>query len=306
MKQDQRRRNGWIGALLLVLVGITGLHAQAQPAGLPTPDVSALRPWYDMVSWTYDAGPGQLSMVVKPTGAPPQLHRGFVMRYFDAAGHDVVAVNFTQLIPLGYNTPAGQEERISGGAPTAEQARRVSTVAVYRILDDGSMAGPPPPTGAARRTPAPPPAGSSAAKAPPANSPAAAGCSFAAPPAVTAHTPFSQLLLKRLLYDRYAFETNTGGLSSPSRLGLSYLTLQNRASYPNTVTVVPGRGAQRKQSGAPVNATIYPFHASYIVCRQFANTTTQTRYDSNFVCFQASNGNWDCAADGVPKITHLP
>ncbi|MDQ6759733.1 MAG: hypothetical protein M3Z32_07700 [Acidobacteriota bacterium] len=77
-------------------------------------------------------------------------------------------------------------------------------------------------------------------------------------------------------------------------------------TYPevkSSVTVVPGRGAQRKQDGAPVNEKIYPFKAKYIVCRKYSRIT-RTQYESDFVCFLDRGGNWSCPVDGVPKITH--
>jgi hypothetical protein len=130
-------------------------------------------------------------------------------------------------------------------------------------------------------------------------------CSFDTYPEVKSSMKFSETFIKAELYERYKFEMNTGGLTSPLAVGLKFLNIQTGSPYTNTVTVVPGRGAQRKQDGAPVNEKIYPFKAKYIVCRKYSKEITRTQYESDFVCFLDRGGNWSCPVDGVPKITHL-
>lgn len=137
------------------------------------------------------------------------------------------------------------------------------------------------------------------------NSDADGDCSFEKYPALGSSNRFSEALVKSALYGSYSFETDTGGLSSPLAVGITFLKIQILNSYTNTVTIVPGRGAQRKHDGAPVGATIYRFHAKYIVCRKYSNATRRTQYESDNVCFKAKNGNWDCPVDSVPQITEL-
>ena len=137
------------------------------------------------------------------------------------------------------------------------------------------------------------------------NSDANADCSFEKYSALGSAGKFSEALIKSALYERYSFETETGGLSSPLAVGETFLNIKLLGSYTNTVTVIPGRGAQRKHDGAPVGATIYRFHAKYIVCRKYKNATRRTQYESDNVCFKAKNGNWDCPVDSVPQITEL-
>lgn len=131
------------------------------------------------------------------------------------------------------------------------------------------------------------------------------GCSFEKYPQVKSSMKFSEALVKAELYERYAFEVNTGSLTSPLAVGLTFLDIQIKSPYTNTVTVVPGRGPQRKQDGAPANARIYPFKAKYIVCKKYSKEVTRTQYESDFVCFTDKGGNWNCPVDSVPKITHF-
>lgn len=89
---------------------------------------------------------------------------------------------------------------------------------------------------------------------------------------------FSETIIKRLLYERYSYETSGGSLTSSKQVGVTPINIHTLPSYTNTVTVVAGRGAQRKYDGAPVNATIYPFIAHYVVCKQIGGETIQTTY----------------------------
>ena len=77
-------------------------------------------------------------------------------------------------------------------------------------------------------------------------------CSYEKYPALGSSDKFSEALIKSALYERYSFETETGGLSSPLDVGETFLNIKLLGSYTNAVTVVPGRGAQRKHDGAPV------------------------------------------------------
>lgn len=279
-------------AIVCLLIVITAFDINAQT--LPEPDFTAIKEWYNIVKWTYEST-GQINIIVSPKNEGPQTHRFFIMRYFDEDGIDVVDTHYTQIIGLGYNTPPSQREKVYAGAPEEYNLKKVKSVAVYRLLEDGSIV---PQTSSAKKD------GASVIKAknPTAvntNNNTPVDCSFNVQPQSKAGTPFSQALIKSLIYERYSFEVNTGGLSSPNKVGVTYLSIQQSSSYTN------GGGVHRPQSGAPPNAVIYPFSAKYIVCKQYKNAVTRTQYESNFVSFKANNGNWDCAVDGVPKITNL-
>ncbi|MEP6669004.1 MAG: hypothetical protein ABJF10_07630 [Chthoniobacter sp.] len=130
-------------------------------------------------------------------------------------------------------------------------------------------------------------------------------CSFEKYPALGSGGTFSEALVKSGLYERFSFEKDTGGLSSPLDVGVTLLSFQPGNTFTNTVTVNPARGAERKFDGAPVNATIYRFHAQYIVCRKFSNATRRTQFDGENVMFKAANGNWACVRNGDQHPTDL-
>ena len=165
---------------------------------------------------------------------------------------------------------------------------------VIRPLDDGGEANTPP----EKANPPTPTADAD-------NFGADGDCDYQKYPALGAGGRFSETLIKNALYERFGYETDTGGLSSPLAVGVTFLNIKLGGSYTNTVTVVPGRGAQRRYDGAPVNATIYQFHAKYIVCRKYKNTTRRTQYDGENVCFKAANGNWECPPNGDQHTTDL-
>ena len=288
---------------LLIFLGSPG-KATAQDARLPNPDFSEMEKWYQVLGWTYEKY-GTIKMDIQAKNNPPQTNRVFVFKYFDKDNKEMGGYT---IMGVGYSTPKGQVEHVEAYGISEDKIKNVKSIAVYRLNDDGSYTGPAIAT--VKQTPVPavrtpgnvPPA----AKDETVNANAqAAGCNFNVLPALNSRAPFSEALVKSALYERYSFEANTGGLSSPLAVGLTFLNIKLLNSYTNTVTVVPGRGAQRKHDGAPVNATIYRFHAKYVVCKKYNNATTRTQYESDNVCFKATNGNWACAVDGVPKIVHL-
>jgi hypothetical protein len=200
------------------------------------------------------------------------------------------------IMGVGYSTPKGQVEHVESYGISEDKIKTITSIAAYRVNDDGTYTGP---AVAAKQNPAPVvnTGGNSNATV--------AGCNFTALPALNSQAPFSEALAKSALYERYSFEVNTGGLSSPLAIGITFNSINILNSYTNTVTVVPGRGAQRKHDGAPVNAIIYRFHAKYIVCKKYNNAITRTQYESDNVCFKAANGKWACAVDGVPQVVQL-
>ncbi|MEP6673887.1 MAG: hypothetical protein ABJA78_01985 [Ferruginibacter sp.] len=285
---------------LVVVVFISiFLAGKAKAQTLPEPDFTTIKEWYNIIKWTYDHS-GQINIIVSPKNDGPQTHRFFIMRYFDEDGLDIVDTHYTQIIGLGYNTAPGQNEKVYAGAPEEYKLKKVTSVAIYRILEDGSIVPQAAPAKKNRTSsntvPQP-----DKKELPKTNTTTTdnGNCSFEVQPQSKAGTPFSTGLMKSLIYERYSFQVNTGGLSSPSKIGVTYLNLQPGAAYTN------GSGANRSQNGAPPNATIFPFTAKYIVCKQFSNATTRTQYECKFVAFKANNGNWDNAVDGVPKITFL-
>ncbi|BCM89704.1 hypothetical protein IAD21_01551 [Abditibacteriota bacterium] len=294
-------------------------NPDAVHGGLPMPDFSVMELWYEVVKWNYD-NTGKITFVVKAKNPAPQLHRLFSVRYIDADGIDVIEP--AHIITFGYGTAQGQPERVEASAPGESQIKRVKTFIVYRILDDGSLAGPAPvantvpqnvsPATTTNHAPTKTPGAvknggkpANQTKTKPAMANMDPDCFSHKPPPSNAKMKFSEALIKSLLYERYSFETDIGGLSSPAAIGVKYLSIRLGKSYKNTITVVPGRGAQRRNDAAPPYTTIYNFTAKYIVCRKYSDSVVRTQYESDFAAFKAKNGNWDCGVDSVPKITTL-
>jgi hypothetical protein len=132
----------WSIAIVLAVVcfAMAG-NVKAQDAQLPQPDFSAMEQWYEIVKWNYD-DTGRMKIVAKPKEAPPHTHRQFVVRYLDADGVDLLDYNATQIVGLGYGTPAGQLERTEALAPSESKAAKVKQVIVFRVRDDGSLVEP--------------------------------------------------------------------------------------------------------------------------------------------------------------------
>lgn len=300
MKEQAKMNQTLFGLLIAAaFLGFSAVKTKAQT--LPEPNFSAMEQYYEIIKWTYD-DTGYLRMIVKPKEDPPHTHRGFVIRYFDADDVDLRDYNSTQIVGLGYGTPAGQSEKVEAGAPYESQVGKVKKVIVYRLRDDGSLVEPPKKENSANKKN---PAQENQPSANGATEAASTGdCSFNKLTEVKASDKFSESLVKKALYERYAFEANTGGLTAPGAIGVAILDIKIAKSYANTVTNTV-RGPQRKQDGAPVNATIYPFKAKYVVCKKYAKETVKTQYESDFVCFKDKTANWNCPVGGVPKITYL-
>lgn len=290
------------------LIFMTTFRVQAQSDKMPAPDFSEMEKYYEIVKWTY-TDDGIIKMIIKPKSNPPQIHHLFTMRFFDEDGIDL-QYKYNICCP-GYNAPAGQVERVETPAPEESKINKVKTVIAYRILDDGTLIGPKPSesqkenSAQTRQKEVTRTKTGTAETKVGVNGNQAADCNYDAQPSLDSNARFSAALAKSALYGRYSFEKDTGGLSSPLAVGVTFLNLQVLNFYTNTVTVVSGRGAQRKHDGAPVGATVYRFHAKYIVCRKYSDSTRRTQYESDNVCFKAKNGNWDCPIDSVPQITEL-
>lgn len=286
---------------LLITVAFLGFSAFTTKAQtLPEPNFSAMEQYYEIVKWTYD-DTGYLRMIVKPKEDPPHTHRNFVVRYFDADDIDLRDYNSTQIVGLGYGTPAGQAEKVEAGAPYESQVGKVKKVVVYRVRDDGTLVEPPKKESSANKK-NPPTENQPSANGATDAAQSGGGCSFTAQPAVKPSDKFSEQLVKSALYEFYSSQANTGGISSPGAIGVTFLNIEIGKSFANTVTQT-ARGPQRKHDGAPVGATIYPFHAKYIVCEKYSKETVKKQIENDFVCFIDRTGNWNCPPNGVPQIT---
>ena len=255
--------------------------------------------WWPVSNVAYDKY-GTIKMDITAKMDPPQTHRIFVFKYFDKSG---VEVGGYTVMGVGYSTAKGQVEHVETYGISPDKINTIKEVIVYQQNEDGTYTGPAIQKGQQTQTTV-----NTAANSIPngsVNNNQSIGCNFNPLPALNSTAPFSEALVKSAFYERYSFEPNTGCLSSPLAVCVTFTKIQLMDSYKNTVTVVPGRGAQRKHDGATVNATIYRFYAKYIVCRKYNNTTRRTQYENDNVLFKSSNGNWQSGADGVPKIVEL-
>jgi hypothetical protein len=176
-------------------------------------------------------------------------------------------------------------------------------------IDSGGQpySGPPVPPPNARR-PADAVQTRSAAVSEPARASAAPGgqCVYTPPPGrVTSASPPSAALFRRVIFDGYA-RLATGGLTAPTRVGVSFETFQLGAPTVNRVTVDPGRGARRVTDAAPPNAALHPVRATYVVCREFSNGPQRARHEQDFYCFKDQFATWTCGSGPTfPRITQL-
>jgi hypothetical protein len=132
-----------------------------------------------------------------------------------------------------------------------------------------------------------------------------ADCSFNPPaPGVLSTDKFSIGLAKRKIYDTYAKNVNGTGMA-PLKVGVTFISISAGVPYKNTVSVDPGRGAERKYDGAPVGATLYPVFSKHITCEQYRDATNKTSVEGSSVCFKNKDGNWACPILGFPKTTSL-
>jgi hypothetical protein len=132
-----------------------------------------------------------------------------------------------------------------------------------------------------------------------------AECSYEAPgPAVSAQSRFSEALAKRKIFDEYNRKVN-GTIQAPLRLGVVFLSFETGASYKNTVTNVPGYGAQRRHGGAPVGATIYTFKSKRMICEEYRDGVTRRLVEGTSACFIDKDGSWTCPSENDTKITQL-
>lgn len=123
-------------------------------------------------------------------------------------------------------------------------------------------------------------------------------CNFN-PPAgsFSANSPASESLFKRKLYDYHNIVVN-GTAGRPVAIGITFNSFTHGTAFKNTVTNVPGRGAMRRHSGAPVNTMIYPVRASYILCEKYKDgSVSQREINADFSFFVSKDGEWTSSKD---------
>ncbi|ESQ81098.1 hypothetical protein [Asticcacaulis sp. YBE204] len=125
-----------------------------------------------------------------------------------------------------------------------------------------------------------------------------------APAAVAKNAPRSVAVFQRKIYDNYAMNAN-GTLSAPQRVGITFENFVVYKTVVNTVTNVPGKGAQRVTDGAPPNAVLTPVASTHVVCEQYRDGVQKRRVESRYFCFTSKDGEWACGGTGFPKITQL-
>lgn len=205
-----------------------------------------------------------------------------------------------------------------GGAPVGKPVKlsvRNLRAGEARLAKSRGIPAAPAPRSAAPTRPAPaalppPPAAPAAPVAAPMSSggdPASAPCNYDPPgPAVTASSVFSAALAKRKIFDAYGWKANGTG-SAPLRVGVTFLSFEVGPSYPNTVTNVPGLGAQRRHAGAPPNATIHTLKSRHVVCEEYRDGSVERRLvEGSHGCFITRDGEWTCPSENDTKITPLP
>ena len=296
-----------IVATAIAVVFMMSSNAKAQQQGcdkLPGLDFSELEKEYELVRCVY-TDDGYIRPVVKPKLDPPHIHN-FGIKFFDEDGAE--AFGLRMFYNGGYMSPVGTVEKWETLGPYESKLKNIKYSIVYRVVDDGTLIGPKPDESKKNST-----ANNSAdAKKPEqtkndaaVNNKSDAKCDYAALPSTSSFPGFSAALAKSGIYERYSFEKDTGGISSPADVGVTFLDVKLLDSYKNTVRVDPVHGAQRIFDGAPVGVTIYRFSAKYIVCRKYSDSTRRTQFESDNVCFKDKNGGWNCPVDSVPVITEL-
>ena len=300
-----------IVAMAIAVVFTLAFKIDAQTT-LPTPDFSEFEKKYEIVKWDYNGNSGKITMVIKAKTAPPHP-REFRFKYFDEDGIDPFRNEsevYEPRIRVDWESPVGQTERVEIDAPDESKLKKITQVIVYRVLDDGTLIGPKPEESKSN-SPSTNQTGDQKPEQKKTENNSGdmetnADCSFEKYPQPSASAKFSDTVVKGVIYQSYAFETETGGLTSPLAVGVNFLSIKYGTPFTNTVTNVPGRGATRRNDAAPVGAKIYPFHTTYIVCKKYRDSIQRTQWESGYNCFINKDGGWACGVDGgAPKITYL-
>ncbi|MES2988496.1 MAG: hypothetical protein V4808_11365 [Pseudomonadota bacterium] len=145
--------------------------------------------------------------------------------------------------------------------------------------------------------------------APAAAAPAPTAAGLTGPCGRTAYTgpvpgtaPASTALFKRRIADLYTMETRP-----PYWYEVTFEAFKMGAPIRNTVSNQPGYGAMRVNSGAPVNAVMYPVSSTYVVCERSPGQAARRRIVNSHYCFVSAVNEWICAGGGgpPPRITQL-
>lgn len=148
-----------------------------------------------------------------------------------------------------------------------------------------------PATTAAQPRSAPQPAGRPA----PAPQPAQAGGECPKTPyggRVLGDRPASAALFQQKISDSIAMGSYGRGW-----YGVKLSNFRVGAAIRNTVTNRPGVGAVRVNTGAPVNAVMYPVSTTMTVCEGWPGGSGSWRTsDKKYLCFVSANNEWTCGA----------
>lgn len=130
-------------------------------------------------------------------------------------------------------------------------------------------------------------------------------CTFGPPPGTFTNTSAASVaLFKRIVYNRVnMLATGVGG--NPARIGLTFLAFDVAKAYKNTVSVVPGRGAQRINDAAPPNAIMYPASIKYIVCEDYKPGIMRKMVETKWEFFMDRFGEWNASQATFDKTTPL-
>lgn len=128
-------------------------------------------------------------------------------------------------------------------------------------------------------------------------------CYFAPPPGTfTNKSPASVALFKRIVYDKRMMFVN-GTIGRPVRIAISFISFETAKPYKNTVSLVPGRGAQRINDAAPVNAIVYPATIKYILCEDYNPGIQRKMIETIHEFYIDRFGKWTSSEGAFDKIS---
>lgn len=128
-------------------------------------------------------------------------------------------------------------------------------------------------------------------------------CPMTAPAGgVTKSSGASASLFKRVIYEKMAARVGGTSISSPKKVGLTFLEFEMGKAYRNTLSSNRIGGDKRLHDGAPVGATIYPIKTRYVKCELYDRSITRMVIQQNFACFKDRFGDWVCPTDSTPKF----
>lgn len=129
--------------------------------------------------------------------------------------------------------------------------------------------------------------------------PAGRTCPMAPGPAISDASPPTAATFKRVVYDQQTPPR------PPVSWGLTFEMWNVGAPARNTVTVDPGRGAERLFEAAPVGATMWPIESTTVTCEQGLFSFSRVRSRDNYWCYKNRFRHWECGRWGPLKLTTL-